>query len=101
MKLPKELRERNELTKSGNAKKCSIKGCNENAIRSLSENAWKPYLKKADLMYETNKLHKIYLCKAHYNQSNKFKKSQDKIYQKKGFLENSSSLKTGKWDLRE
>ena len=69
MKLPKELRERNELTKSGNAKKCSIKGCNENAIRSLSENAWKPYLKKADLMYETNKLHKIYLCKAHYNQA--------------------------------
>ena len=101
MKLPKELRERDELSKAGKVKKCSIKGCNENAIRSLSENAWKAYLKKADLKYQENKLHKIYLCKTHYNQSNKFRKAQDKIYQKKGFLENSSLLKTGKWDIRE
>ena len=101
MKLPKELRERNELSKAGKVKKCSIKGCNENAIRSLSENAWKAYLKKADLKYQENKLHKIYLCKTHYNQSNKFRKAQDKIYQKKGFLEDSSLVKTGKWDIRE
>ena len=54
MKLPKELRERNELSKAGKVKKCSIKGCNENAVRSLSENAWKAYLKKADLQYQEN-----------------------------------------------
>ncbi|MCK4686786.1 MAG: hypothetical protein KAT66_01540 [Candidatus Lokiarchaeota archaeon] len=90
MKLPKELRDKNDLTRVGKVKTCSVKGCSENAIRSLSENTWKKYLEKAHLKFEENRYHKIYLCKAHYNQSNKFRKSQEKIYQKKGFLENAT-----------
>lgn len=88
MKLPKELREKNDLIKVGKVKKCSIIGCSENAIRSLSENTWKKYLERANLKFIENRFHKIYLCKTHYNQSNKFRKSQEKIFQKKGFLEN-------------
>ncbi|MFX1410466.1 MAG: hypothetical protein ACFFA6_08945, partial [Promethearchaeota archaeon] len=73
MKLPKELRDKNDLINVGKIKNCSVKGCSENAIRSLSENAWKTYLEKATLKYEENRLKKIYLCKAHYNQTNKYR----------------------------
>ena len=97
MKLPKELREKRELsTTAGKDKKCSIKGCGEIAIRSLSENKWKDYVEKASLKYIENKQHKIYLCKKHYKDANKFRKSQEKRYQKKGFLENSEKLGPGK-----
>ena len=69
------------------------------AIRSLSENSWKAYVEKADLKYYDNKQHKIYLCKAHYKEANKYRKSQDKLYQKKGFLENSSTVSRSKnWE---
>ena len=98
MKLPKELRDKEELGGSTKNRVCSIKGCNEIAIRSLSESSWKVYIEKAGLVYNKNALHKIYLCKTHYNQSNKYRKSQEKIFQKKGFLDNSLAVKKGKWD---
>ncbi|MFW9878668.1 MAG: hypothetical protein ACFFG0_36780 [Candidatus Thorarchaeota archaeon] len=98
MKLPKELRDRKDLVKAGKEKICSIKDCGEIAIRSLSENSWKKYVEKAGLKFNVNSLHKIYLCKAHYNQSNKYKRSQEKIFQKKGFLDDSIVAKKGKWE---
>ncbi|MFX1378102.1 MAG: hypothetical protein ACFFA4_03340 [Promethearchaeota archaeon] len=98
MKLPKEIKDKKELTRLTKSKKCSIKGCGEIAIRSLSENTWKNYIEKAGLQFNNNSFHKIYLCKAHYNQSNKYRKSQEKIFQKKGFLDNSEAAKKGKWD---
>lgn len=100
MKLPKELREKGDLSATTNkGKRCSVKDCGEIAIRSLSENSWKSYVEKANLKYYENKQHKIYLCKTHYKEANKYRKSQEKFYQKKGFLENSVSLGKGKrWD---
>ncbi|MFO8020348.1 MAG: hypothetical protein R6U96_17120 [Promethearchaeia archaeon] len=98
MKLPKELREKRELKRaSGKTKRCSIKGCSKKAIRSLSENKWGPYAKKAKLDYAENRHHKIYLCKKHYKQAKKIKKSDEKLYQKKGFLNDESSRETGRW----
>ena len=100
MKLPKELREKGDLSATVNKeKRCSIKGCGDTAVRSLSENSWKSYVEKADLKYYENKQHKIYLCKVHYKEANKYRKSQEKLYQKKGFLENSATSSRGKrWD---
>lgn len=99
MKLPKELKDRQDIGSTVKKRKCSVKTCSENAIRSLSENAWKKYVEKAGLQFNESSNRKIYLCKQHYNQSNKFRKSQEKIFQKKGFLDNSDSLKKGKWEL--
>jgi len=99
MKLPKELKDKSDLGGSAKNKDCSIQGCGEVAIRSLSENAWKKYVENSGLKYNKNSRHKIYLCKIHYNQSNKYRKSQDKIFQKKGFLDNSMAVRKGKWDL--
>jgi hypothetical protein len=99
LKLPKELREKKELTgSSGKGKKCSVKDCNKKAIRSLNENKWAIYLEKADLKYDENKNRKIYLCKEHYKDTNKLRKSEEKLYQKKGFLDNSTATRKGKWD---
>ena len=98
MKLPKEIKDKKELTRAARNRKCTIKGCSEIAIRSLSENSWKNYLNKAGLKYIENSQHKIYLCKMHYNQSNKYRKSQEKIFQKKGFLDDSMAAKKGKWE---
>jgi hypothetical protein len=100
LKLPKELREKGDLrATSSKGKRCSVKGCGEVSIRSLSEKKWKPYVEKADLKYYENKQHKIYLCKIHYKDANKYRKSQEKLYQKKGFLEDSVALGKGKrWD---
>ncbi|MFX0025280.1 MAG: hypothetical protein ACFE8M_02605 [Candidatus Hermodarchaeota archaeon] len=93
MKLPKELKEKSDLSGTTNkGKKCSVIGCSELAVRSLSENKWKSYVEKADLRYKENKQNKIYLCKNHYKGANKLRKSQEKIYQKKGFLEDSLSI---------
>ena len=101
MKLPKELRDKRELGGTFKNKNCTIKGCSETAIRSLSENSWKNYIEKAGLRYKKNSQHKIYLCKQHYNQANKFRKSQDKVFQKKGFLDNATAtaVKKGKLDF--
>ncbi len=100
MKLPKELREKSDLSATASkAKNCSVKDCKEIAIRSLSENKWKPYVEKAQLKYLENKQHKIYLCKLHYKDANKLRKSQEKKYQQKGFLEDSvGSAKGKRWD---
>lgn len=100
MKLPKELREKRDLTGATNrGKQCSIIGCKELATRSLSESTWKSYLEKTDLKYKENKQKKIFLCKNHYKDVNKLRKSQDKFYQKKGFLEDSfSSGKSKRYD---
>jgi len=92
MKLPKELREKKDLgSATTKERSCSINNCNEIAIRSLSENKWKSFVEKADLKYIENKQHKIYLCKNHYKESNKYRKTQEKLYQKKGFLDDSAS----------
>ncbi len=99
MKLPKELRDKRDIEGVGKKKKCSVIECSENAIRSLSENAWKKYIEKAGLKLKETPSSRLYLCKAHYSQSNKVKKSQEKIFQKKGFLDNSSSSKKGKWEI--
>ena len=41
MKLPKELREKSDLSGTASkAKICSVEECGESAIRSLSENKW-------------------------------------------------------------
>lgn len=99
MKLPKELRYKRELGGKAKNRNCTINGCSENAIRSLSESSWKNYIEKAGLRYKENSQHKIYLCKQHYNQVNKFRKSQDKVFQKKGFLNNATAVKKEKWDF--
>jgi len=100
VKLPKELREKGDLGATANkGKRCSVKACEELAIRSLSQNKWKVYVEKANLKYYENKQQKIYLCKIHYKDANKYRKTQEKQYQKKGFLENSTALAKGKrWD---
>jgi len=100
VKLPKELREKGDLSSTASkSKNCSVKDCREIAVRSLSENKWKPFVEKAQLKYIENKQHKIYLCKLHYKDANKYRKSQEKKYQKKGFLENSVASARGKrWD---
>ena len=99
MKFPKELRDKREIGGRVKTKKCSVKECSENAVRSLSENAWKKYIEKAGLKLKDSATRRLYLCKPHYNQSNKLRKSQDKIFQKKGFLDNSSSSRKGKWEI--
>ena len=100
LKLPKELREKGDLSATASkGKRCSVRECGEIAIRSLSENKWKIYVEKANLIIIENKQHKIFLCKNHYKDANKYRKSQEKVYQKKGFLENSIALGKGKrWD---
>lgn len=99
MKLPKELREKKDLVGSKNKSKiCSVKECGKSAIRSLSENKWSSYAEKADLKVNENKSHKIYLCKVHYKEVNKLRKAEEKVYQKKGFLDDSYGSKKGKWD---
>ena len=99
MKIPKELRDKRELAGYAKKRKCSVKGCSEKAIRSLSENAWKKYVEKGGLKIKDSPLRKIYLCKSHYSQANKFKKSLEKNFQKKGFLDNSRSTKKGNWEI--
>lgn len=98
MKLPKEIKDKMDLPRSAKNRICSIQGCRENVVRSLSENSWKKFIEKAGLKFKTNAFHKIYLCKAHYNLANKYRKSQEKIFQKKGFLDNSALAKKGKWE---
>jgi len=99
MKLPKEIRDKKDLGGNIKGRKCSVNECSEKAIRSLSENAWKKYIEKAGLKFKENSARRLYLCKTHYNQSNKIRKSQEKIFQKKGFLENSNSIKKGQWEI--
>ncbi len=99
MKLPKEIRDKRDIGGTVKTRKCSVVECDENAIRSLSENAWKKYIEKSDLKLKENPSRRVYLCKPHYNQSNKVRKSQEKIFQKKGFLEDSNSSKKGKWEI--
>lgn len=99
MKLPKELREKRDLRGTGsNTKLCSVKECGKSAIRSLSENRWSKFVEKAKLKIDENKKHKIYLCKTHYKDVNKVRKSEEKLYQQKGFLDDSYASKKGKWD---
>jgi len=99
MKLPKEIRDKRDMGINTKTRKCSVKGCQENAIRSLSENAWKKYIEKAGLKLKDSTNRRIYLCKQHYSQSNKFRKSLEKNFQKKGFLDDSLSHKKGKWEI--
>lgn len=91
MKLPKELREKKELGKGGKKKDCSVVGCKRPAIRSLSQNKFGKYLDRAKMKYVENKRNKIYLCKKHYKEADKVRKSQEKLYAKKGFLQDSHS----------
>ncbi len=93
MKLPKELREKSEIGAGGKSKKCTVKNCDDIAIRSLSENKWKSYVEKAKLKFVENKQKKIYLCKRHYKEVNKLRKSEEKLYQQKGFLDDQVGSK--------
>ena len=98
MKLPKELREKRELAGSASKQKiCSIQECGKQAIRSLSENKWQKYLEKAKLKTIENRAHKVFLCKEHYKDVNKLRKSEEKLYQKKGFLDDKKGVKKGKY----
>ena len=98
MKLPKEIREKQDLKTAGTKpKKCSVDGCGKEAIRSLSENAWTKYIEKAKLKVNENKYHKVFLCKEHYKEINKIRKSDEKLIQKKGFLDDSRASKKGKY----
>ena len=98
MKLPKELKEKSVLT--GKTKTCSASGCGEVAIRSLSENKWGKVCEKAGLKIADNKvkLRKIFLCKKHYKAANKIRKEDEKLLQKKGFLNDSAAMKKGRWE---
>ncbi|MFX1397623.1 MAG: hypothetical protein ACFFAS_11350 [Promethearchaeota archaeon] len=96
MKLPKELREKKEIG-TNKVRSCSVVECNEQAIRSLSENKWGKYLEKTKLKVEENKQHKVFLCKTHYKEANKVRKSEEKLYQKKGFLDNSQVGRKGQY----
>ncbi|MFW9824267.1 MAG: hypothetical protein ACFFE4_15095 [Candidatus Thorarchaeota archaeon] len=98
MKLPKELRDKRDIGGTAKNRICSIISCSEDAIRSLSENAWKKYIEKAGLKLKESSTRRLYLCKPHYNQTNKARKSQEKIFQKKGFLENENARKRGIWE---
>ncbi|MBN1802956.1 MAG: hypothetical protein JW891_15715 [Candidatus Lokiarchaeota archaeon] len=96
MKLPKEMREKKEIGVS-KSKSCSVVECKQPAIRSLSENKWNKYLEKAKLNIEENKQHKVFLCKSHYKEANKVRKSEEKLYQKKGFLDDLKAGKKGQY----
>ncbi len=97
MKLPKEIREKKDLkTEGSKTRKCSVAGCNADAVRSLSENKNSQYAEKAKLKIMDNKLHKIFVCKKHFKDLEKTRKSQEKLYTKKGFLEDQKSGKGGK-----
>ena len=98
MKLPKELKEKGNLT--GKTKKCSVSGCGEVAMRSLSENKWGKVCEKAGLKIAEKKvkLRKIFLCKKHYKAANKIRKEDEKLLQKKGFLQDSVAMKKGRWE---
>jgi hypothetical protein len=92
MKLPKELQEDKYLRdRSGKKRSCSIIDCEEEAVRSLSEDKWEGYLKKAGLNYKENRRRKIYLCKDHYRESKRLRKKDESYRKKKGFLKDASS----------
>ena len=74
MKLPKELREKKDLTRGGKQKKCSVRECPEIAVRSVSEGKMRRYVEMAKLKIVENKQHKIYLCKTHYREAEKKRK---------------------------
>ena len=93
MKLPKELREKSELERGGKARRCSVVGCNKKAMRSLSENKYGPYLERAKLQVEESRSNKLYLCKKHYKAAEKIRKSEEKLFRKKGFLNNANQRK--------
>ncbi len=100
MKIPKELRYKSNLgSETAKKRECSIRECSESAVRSLSENSWKKYIEKAGMKFKASSNHKIYLCKQHYNQTNKFRKTQEKLFQKKGFLDNQHATKVKKGKL--
>lgn len=97
LKLPKELREKKEMGVKENSEKiCSVKDCGQPAIRSLSEDKYTTYVESLNLNLEENKQHKIYLCKEHYKEVSKKRKTDDKLIQKKGFLTNDPKSKRGK-----
>ncbi|MHA1724393.1 MAG: hypothetical protein ACTSXH_06065 [Promethearchaeota archaeon] len=87
MKFPKKLKEKQDLKLMEKNRNCSVKNCSQVAIRSLSENKWGTFIEKAGLKIVENKNKKVYLCKNHYNKVKKIKKSQEKLYQQKGFLD--------------
>ncbi|TXT67286.1 MAG: hypothetical protein BAJALOKI1v1_130021 [Promethearchaeota archaeon] len=90
LKLPKDLQEKEYLKTAGGKKKaCSVKECEREAVRSLSEEKWEGYLRLAELDYVENRKKKIFLCKKHYNAAKKVKKEDDKYNLKKGFLQDS------------
>ncbi len=104
MKLPKELRQGKKGTAEGKINKnCSVVGCEELAIRSLSKQKWEPYAEKAKLKLVKSRNRNIFLCKEHYKVANKIRKSDEKVLKKNIFTEGNQFRKGSKksispWD---
>ena len=70
--------------------KCSV--CGKEAARSLSAEKV-----KASGLSVHGAEKRAYLCKEHYKEINKIRKSDEKLIQKKGFLDDSRASKKGKY----
>ncbi len=99
MKLPKDLRDKRDISRVGKQRQCMVKDCSETAVRSLAESKWSKYVERAKLRIDEIKLRKIFLCKKHYKEVEKTRKSQEKLHQKKGFLNDSHLAKKGNYFL--
>lgn len=95
MKIPKEIKDKEGM---GNTKgrKCSITGCENISVRSLSEDEYENYVLRANLKYVENRLRKIYVCNKHFKMVKK-KKDKNDIHHKKGFLENNSQYRRNRF----
>ncbi len=90
LKLPKELQQNKKgYGPSRINRKCSVEECGEIAIRSLSKQKWEPYAERANLKLKKSKGRNFYLCRVHYKDVNKYRKSAEKLTKKNVFTENS------------
>ena len=88
VKLPKEMQQGKKGVPAGKIdKKCMVQDCHEMAIRSLSKQKWEPYIDKAKLKIVESKKRNLFLCKAHYKEANKIRKSEKKATKKNVFTE--------------
>ncbi|NHV45963.1 MAG: hypothetical protein HA493_04960 [Candidatus Verstraetearchaeota archaeon] len=57
-------------------RKCSIKNCEDNAIRSISPLYSKILIKAG---FSLNESDRLYLCKEHYKELKKLKRKEDRL----------------------
>lgn len=91
MKIPRQIRENGNNNPSG--RKCSIRDCNNDASRTVSEVEYSSHIKSQGYSHENNRNKKLYLCRHHYSKFNKTKSRKERFITKKGFLENSLPYK--------